>query len=197
MPYAQHFNSDVILTTGCVVDICSTGRECEILETLQLKVYLPAIAYYDNPMITIGNDDKKAVSLQECLAPLIKADLLMLTEPKKDQEWDDFYTLTEQEQLSNQHAGAVVRLLANRRRWLVGCNDLRTMKWLDIQQPVLHYVAAVDFFKHWAEKTQANQREVADMLLRACTNVYCSTRKDHPLYSWWNKHILFAEGSQS
>src|SRR5574341_1693137 len=95
MPYTGNFEADMILTTSCAVDLCSTGMMLEILKSLPVRVYFPYCAYRDHfPVSATSNDIQETRSLSELLDPLMETGFLSPANPETDQEWQTFFDLT-------------------------------------------------------------------------------------------------------
>lgn len=163
MPYAQDIDIDLVLTTGVIRDLLVTGFCEQILNTLPSVVHFPLQVYEDyrsrNEIHNERNRPDPDQNFLESLTELNKMNLLSLAELESDEEFHEFSIQTSDYRLPKQRFGALVGVLAKHRKWIVACNDRKTMNMLNAFNPKGRYVTGLDLIRTWADLPHVNQSD--------------------------------------
>jgi hypothetical protein len=187
MPYAQKFDADLILNTTCAIELVYTGAALKVLQTLPCQVYFPKCIYDDYDALSKKQKNKTLQSsLYKEILSLIDNELLNLVELETQEEWSDFYRLTNDHRLPKQRVGATIHILAKYRKFIVVCNDTRTTNLLDAEKPPGTFVSTIDLIKYWADETEALPSSITQILSKLYETHYAPSHNHH-LHAWWNR----------
>ena len=191
MPYAKEIDVDLILTTGVIRDLIATGFVEQILNTIPATNF-PLQVYEDyhsrNEIQSKQNFTNSDQDFLNNLYNLVDKDLLSLADLKSDEEFHDFSSQTWDSRLPKQRFGAIICGLAKHRKWIVACNDRKTMNLLNTFNPKSRYVTAIDLIKNWTDLAYVDQFDLHQVLAKL-KSVNIVPVNSHPHYSWWKNKI--------
>lgn len=189
---------DVALDACCLINLYAAGR---IFSTetprpiprrknssskaaklaLEFTLHLPAkvkeeVRYVLRPD---EEDESKLVKTDIDLAPLIQAGFLH----ECDLEGADETELFVQMATKLDDGEAACFAIAKNRGWLLATDERPTENLA--KKHGLSIITTPELVKHWAEKTKADEGDVANVLWNIQTYAHYFPRKSLPLHSWW------------
>lgn len=188
MPYAEEIDTDIILNTGCAIDVACTEHAPEILKSIPGMVFFPKIVYAEVIPAVSEQSRVRRSTTDDWLVQIFDTDLLSFASLETDAEWEEFYLLTQDHRLAQQRVGATICTLAKHRNWIVVCNDHHTMAQLDEQTPPGRYVSTIDLVKQWRDR-QDEPPDQTGRILSRLLNIHYKPAQNHPLYPWWQENI--------